>query len=146
MILFLCKKTKGNSCNEVKLAYKIFIRQFLLDNINTCQSLRAAVIILLLPAYRLSSKLLYFVRIITEEILKKRLSSHTPIANCCYSTGYYSKHINTKHINTNRESFLIKCLQTLPNFAYIWGISLRLLDLACPIEVGRPYLHLLADH
>lgn len=73
--------------------------------------------------------------------LKKRLSSHIPIANCCYSTGYYSK-----HINTNRESFLIKCLQILPNFAYIWGISLRLLDLACPIEVGRPYLHLFADH
>lgn len=41
---------------------------------------------------------------------------------------------------------LIKCLQILPNFAYIWGVSLRLPDLACPIEVGRPYLHLLADH
>lgn len=48
--------------------------------------------------------------------------------------------------DTNCGLFLIKCLQILPNFAYIWGVSLRLPDLACPIEVGRPYLHLLADH
>lgn len=52
----------------------------------------------------------------------------------------------SKNTNTNCGSFLIKCLQILSNFAYIWGVSLRLSDLACPIEVGRPYLHLLADH
>lgn len=46
----------------------------------------------------------------------------------------------------NYGSFLIKCLQKLSNVAYIWGVSLRLPDLACPTEVGRPYLHLLADH
>lgn len=62
------------------------------------------------------------------------------ILHTSLSAGYCN---NT---NVNCGSFLIKCLQILPNFAYIWGVSLRLSDLACPIEVGRPYLHLLADH
>lgn len=30
--------------------------------------------------------------------------------------------------------------------AYIWGVSLRLPDLACPRQIGGPYLDLLADH
>lgn len=54
-------------------------------------------------------------------------------------------HYATSRLNCY-GSFLIKCLQELPIFAYIWGVSLRLPDLACPTEVGRPYLHLLADH
>lgn len=61
------------------------------------------------------------------------------------SQKYVQAYASLSH-KLSRGSFLIKCLQIIPNFAYIWGVSLRLPDLACPIEVGRPYLHLLADH
>lgn len=91
-------------------------------------------ITLLLPTYCTTIKIAVFCQIlIIQEILEFKLM-------------YLYHKLPAIAVNINCGLFLIKCLQILSNFAYIWGVSLRLPDLACPIEVGRPYLHLLADH